>query len=104
MNVVLSVCRKVIVNDQGNLLDINTTSLRGNKQTFNYIQAEHADSFNIVHVNVTCVQVTDSYMKNPLWSTGPTLPKVHTAWPREDCCRIKNIWSLNYITYAAHQH
>lgn len=28
MNVVLSVCREVIVNDQGNLLDINPTSLK----------------------------------------------------------------------------
>lgn len=27
MNVVLSVCGKVIVNDQGNLLDVNPTSL-----------------------------------------------------------------------------
>lgn len=34
MNVVLSVCREVIVNDQGNLLDVNPTSLRGEE---NYI-------------------------------------------------------------------
>lgn len=31
MNVVLSICRKVIVNDQGNLLDINPTRLRKDK-------------------------------------------------------------------------
>lgn len=31
MNVVLSVCREVIVNDQGNLLDVNPTRLRGEK-------------------------------------------------------------------------
>lgn len=32
MNVVLSVCRKVIVNDQGNLLDVNPTSLKGKRK------------------------------------------------------------------------
>lgn len=31
MNVVLSVCWKVIVNDQGDLLDINPTGLRKRK-------------------------------------------------------------------------
>lgn len=82
MNVVLSVCREVIVNDQGNLLDVNSTSLRG----------EENDVYTITkHILVKSKGLKNGLLKcscrsfisnrflheeNPLWRTSPDLPKV----------------------------
>lgn len=47
VNVVLSVCREVIVNDQGNLLDIDSTSLKA-VQNLSYIPVPQNSSVGIV--------------------------------------------------------
>lgn len=64
MNVVLSICRKVIVNDQGNLLDINPTSLKGEQRIYeSRLYKIMFKSSSVFSLFVARILVTDSYRR-----------------------------------------